>query len=292
MAHSMTGFGAARRTAGTTEVLVEIRSVNSKSCDVKTRLPRDLVHLDPRVQSALRARIQRGRVDVTIDLADAPDATHQPRVNLPLARGYAAAFSELARALGQPDTPPRPELIWAAPGVLEPPVRELGERLEAALDEAVSAALEDLESMRLTEGQHLVTELTRLTGEFSALIATIAAAVPRSTAQRRARLEARLREITGELAIDPLRLTQEVALLVDRSDVTEELARLDSHLVQLRKLLAHDEPIGRRLEFLLQEIHRETNTVGSKAATADIAHAAVEAKSVLERLKEQVQNVE
>lgn len=287
----MTGFGVARRSAGSAELLVEARSVNSRALDVKLRLPRELSHLEGRVQAAVRARIQRGRVDLALDLADPADAARHPRLNLPLARGYAAALSELSRTLGLPD-PPTLALVWSAPGVVELPSRDLGAELEATLDAAVTAALDGLEAMRRVEGAHLGAELARLLAEFSGAVARVSAEVPRATASRKARLEARLGELLGDAALDPVRLAQEVAVMVDRADITEELARLESHLAQLRALLTQAEPIGRRLEFLLQEVHRETNTIGSKAATAEISHAVVDAKSVLERLKEQAQNVE
>lgn len=287
----MTGFGVARRSAGSAELVVEVRSVNSRALDVKLRLPRELAHLEGRIHGLIRARIQRGRVDLALELADPADSARHPRLNLPLARGYAAAVAELSHVLGVPE-PPTLALVWSAPGVVEIPARDLGPQLETTLDAAVAAALDGLEAMRRVEGAHLSVELGRLLAEFTAAVDRVSAEVPRATASRRARLEARLAELLGDVALDPLRLAQEVAVMVDRADITEELARLESHLAQLRVLLTQAEPIGRRLEFLLQEVHRETNTIGSKAATAEISHAVVEAKSVLERLKEQAQNVE
>jgi uncharacterized protein (TIGR00255 family) len=291
MPSSMTGFGVARRSVGSAELVVEARSVNSRALDIKIRLPRELGHLEGRIQAAVRARIQRGRVDLSLDLADPADAARQPRVNLPLARGYAAALGELSRTLGLADAPTL-ALVWSAPGVVEVPTRDLGATLEVTLDAAVSAALDGLEAMRRVEGAHLALELGRLLAEFAGAVDRVAAEVPRASASRKSRLESRLAELLGDIALDPVRLAQEVAVMVDRADVTEELARLDSHLAQLRALLTQAEPIGRRLEFLLQEVHRETNTIGSKAATAEISHAVVDAKSVLERLKEQAQNLE
>ena len=287
MPSSMTGFGVARRSVGSAELVVEARSVNSRALDIKIRLPRELGHLEGRIQAAVRARIQRGRVDLSLDLADPADAARQPRVNLPLARGYAAALGELSRTLGLADAPTL-ALVWSAPGVVEVPTRDLGATLEVTLDAAVSAALDGLEAMRRVEGAHLALELGRLLAEFAGAVDRVAAEVPRASASRKSRLA----ELLGDIALDPVRLAQEVAVMVDRADVTEELARLDSHLAQLRALLTQAEPIGRRLEFLLQEVHRETNTIGSKAATAEISHAVVDAKSVLERLKEQAQNLE
>lgn len=291
MTRSMTGFGAARGSADGIELSVEIRSVNSKTCDVKIRLPRDLAHLEPRIQAAIRARIHRGRIDVGVDLADTPDAARQPRINLALARGYLAALRELQQTFALPDTLPV-ELLWQAPGVIEPPERVVSPALESAVDSVVQAALDGLEIMRGAEGAHLARELGRLTAELGGHFARIQGEVPRAAADRRARLHARLHELLGDAALDPVRLAQEVALMVDRADITEELARLEAHLAQIQALLHATDPSGRRLEFLLQEVHRETNTIGSKAATADIAHQVVDAKSVLERLKEQVQNVE
>jgi len=292
MVRSMTGFGTGQSRAGQAQIVAEARSVNSKSCDIKTRLPRELGHLEPRVQNAARSRISRGRVDITVELTDAPDAVRRPRLNLPLARGYAAALDELAAALGVGGAASRLDLVWTAPGVLEHPPRDTGGDLDAAVESAVGVALSGLESMRTIEGAQLSTELFRLHRGLREILVEVAAEIPRANTQRKARFSARLAELSGEIAADPLRVAQEIAILLERGDVTEELARLDSHLAQFEALLSTAEPIGRRLEFLLQEMQRETNTLGSKSSIAALSHRVVDAKSVLDRLREQALNVE
>lgn len=288
----MTGFGTGRASDGERVLVVEVRSVNSKSCDVRTRLPRELTALEPRVGAALRHRISRGRLDVSIDLAHAPESTLEPKIDLPLAKGYLRALERLKDELGLSSSITL-EMILSAPGVIAAPDAAADlDRNGELVDRALALALEQLDAMRGKEGAALSAELLRIRGEITACLTQIRAEVPVSIAQRRARLEGRLSELLEGQSVEPLRVAQEIALLVDRSDVTEELARLESHLVQFGELLHSGEPVGRKLDFLLQEMHREANTLGAKSSSARISHLVVELKSALERLREQVQNVE
>jgi uncharacterized protein (TIGR00255 family) len=290
---SMTGFGAGRAQAGEETVSVELRSVNGKYCDVRPHLPRDLVALEASVAKTIKGRLARGVVDVTVR-RDAPNGLRglAPRIDVPLATAYARALRELQAQLGLGG-----ELTLSDVAGLEgvvmldesPP--DPGPAAQA-VDAALSAALDALEAMRLNEGEALARDLSARIDAVEQGARAIRALAPQSVEAYRDRLAARVAELSRGTAADPARLAQEVAFFADRVDVTEELTRLSSHLAQMRSVMAADAPAGRRLEFLVQEVNREVNTVGSKSQHAAIAAQVVELKAELERIREQIANVE
>jgi uncharacterized protein (TIGR00255 family) len=289
---SMTGFGAARSVSGERVFSVEVRAVNHRYCDVHVHVPHDLFGIEPRIEARIRGRVERGRVDVSLDVSYAADAVAVPKVDLARARGYREAYALLASELGLTEQVTL-ELIAAAPGVIRAPgVTDDVEKLVGELEPAIDSAMTELIGMRDAEGAALKRELAKRIDLAKRIIGEIEQAVPRANEERRARLELRIAELMGERTIDPARIAQEVALLVDRADITEEIARLASHTAQFEELLAAKEPVGRKLDFMLQEMHREANTIGSKTANAQISHLVVGLKSELERTREQVQNVE
>lgn len=288
----MTGFGTGRASNGERTFVLEARSVNHRYCDVRLHLPRELGGLESRLEGRVRKRVDRGRIDLSVEISIAEGATSKLDVDLVRARAYRDALDRLARELAlSPEVPLA--LVAGAPGVIREPdsardVEALAPTIEAALD----AALDDLNDMREREGRALAEEIQGRLSSARSLVEQVRAHVPRSNADRRARLEQRLQELLGDRALDPVRVAQEVAILADRADVTEELARLTSHLDQLDRLTRAREPVGRKLDFLLQETNREVNTIGSKTTSSEIAHLVVELKAELERTREQVQNVE
>ena len=293
MIRSMTGFGAGRAEQGGEALGVEVRAVNGKFCDVKPRLPRELAALETEVTRIVKSRVQRGVVDVAVRReSGAAGRGTEPRIDLPLAAAYTKVLRDMKASLGLSGEPGVNE-IAALDGVLS-----LGESppdlaaATVALQSALGAALDALEVMRLKEGAALSADVSARIDSAEKSIAAIQQLSPASVEAFRDRLTARVAELSRGLPLEPARLSQEVALFADRVDVAEELTRLGSHLVQLRALLATDAPAGRRLEFLLQEVNREVNTIGSKAQHAGIAGHVVEIKAELERLREQVQNVE
>jgi uncharacterized protein (TIGR00255 family) len=291
MIRSMTGFGSGRGSAGGEELDVEIRSVNHKFCEVKVRLPRELAALEVDAARLVRERLARGGVDVTARRAGGAGAV-APRVDVALAEGYARAFAEVKARLALPGEVTLADVV-AADGVIRLDERALDlEAAREALRAGLGAALDALVAMRAREGEALARDLGGRLDAVEALVARAAALVPQSVEHHRARLADRVQELTRGLALDPARLAQEVALFADRTDVTEEVTRLGSHLAQARGLLSSAEPAGRKLDFLVQEMHREVNTVGSKSQSAEIAALVVAAKAEIERLREQVQNVE
>lgn len=294
MIRSMTGFGAGRARQGDEELAVEVRSVNAKFCEVKPRLPRELSALEVELVRQVKSRLQRGSVEVFVKrLAGAARSSLQPRIDLALAREYAALWQQLARELGQGDAPPSPTELMAAEGVLilEERAADL-EHAREALGRATALALAELEKMREAEGRALAEDLLARAATLRKLAGLIAASAPQVVRAYRDRLQARMLELTEGQGVDAGRIAQEAALFADRSDVAEELSRLASHLDQFEKLVAGDEPAGRRMEFLVQEMGREVNTTGSKSQSAALAATVVELKAELERIREQVANVE
>jgi len=215
-----------------------------------------------------------------------------PRVDVPLAEAYARAFAEVKARLGLEGAVTLADVV-GADGVVRLDERALDlDAAREALRPALAVALDALVAMRMREGEALARDLGGRLDSVDALVQRAEALVPQSVEHHRARLAERVEELSRGIALDPARLAQEVALFADRTDVTEEVTRLRSHLAQARALLAGAEPAGRKLDFLVQEMHREVNTIGSKSQSAEIAAIIVAAKAEIERLREQVQNVE
>jgi uncharacterized protein (TIGR00255 family) len=290
MIRSMTGFGAGHGASGGEEVDVEVRSVNHKFCEVKVRAPRELAALELDAAKTVKDRLARGGVDVSLR-RPLPGAAVAPRVDLALAESYARAFAEVAGRLGLPG--PALSDVIGAEGVVRLEERAVDvESAREALRGALAAALDALVAMRAREGEALGRDLAGRLARVEALVARVAELVPAALVAHEARLRERVEELARGVAVDPARLAQEIAILADRTDVTEEITRLRSHVAQVRALLASAEPAGRKLDFLVQEMHREVNTIGSKSQSAEIAAAVVEMKAEVERMREQVQNVE
>ncbi len=289
---SMTGFGAGRGEAAGEALTVELRSVNGKFCEVKPRLPRELSSLETELVKTVKARLHRGVVDVFVRRETASVRGLLPQVDLALAAAYAKALRELKSELGLEGEPSIRDLAQLQ-GVIS-----LGETaadpaaMGTALQAALLLALQALEEMRKREGEALARDLLARLDTIEKGARSIAALAPRQVEAARERLNARIVELTRGIELDPARLAQEVALIADRTDVAEELTRLASHLEQARGLVSSDLPAGRKLEFLVQEVNREINTIGSKSQHAAIAAQVVDLKAELERVREQIQNVE
>ncbi len=293
----MTGFGRGVAEVGHARATVDVRAVNHRFLDLKLRGA-----LAPALEEAIgtrvRAALERGSVTVSVHLVRGAAGT-ATRIDQGAARTAHQQLSELARMLGMPG--PDLALVLAQPGVVVTTEDEPSDDADTpAVLAALDAALAQLSGMRDVEGAALARELLARIDELAALrtqLERLAAEIPERIQKRlQQRLERLLTDETsdkrGDVALDPNRVAQEVALLAERADVTEELVRLASHLEQARALVTGDAPSGRRLDFLVQEIGRELNTIGSKSAATEISSAIVEAKAVLEKVREQVQNVE
>lgn len=291
MLHSMTGFGAAELKLGPRRLRVELRSVNHRYCELRLNLPPELQALAAPLEAAIRARIQRGRIDVVLSSSLRLEQAGPPVFDHTRAQAYVDALGAMAAQLGLDGR--QVPLTWLAD---QPGVTVAAAEPEPASKEAILGLLEeglsDLLSMRGREGQALAAALLSHLGEVRRLAAELQVRVQGAVQDRADRMRARLGALLGDAALDPARLAQEVALLADRSDVTEELERLESHCVQLEALLKGPGAVGRKLDFLLQELNREANTIGSKCSDATMAHRVVDLKAELERMREQIQNVQ
>jgi len=289
---SMTGFGAGRGESGGETVSVELRAVNAKFCEVKPRLPRELAPLEIDTVKVIKGRVHRGVVDVFVRRESGGARGSTPRADLALAAAYAKTLRELKDSLGLSGDATVQDLA-AMEGVIT--LGEAAPDLEAAaaaLQRALSAGLDALDGMRRREGEALARDLSARLDAIEKGAEELSRLAPLQVNAVRDRLSTRIAELTRGVPLDPNRLAQEVALFADRTDVAEELTRLASHLAQARGLIRSDAPAGRKLEFLVQELNREINTIGSKSQHAGIAAAVVDLKAELERIREQVQNVE
>ena len=288
---SMTGFGRGAHTGAAYRVEVEIRSVNHRYREIVARVPRELPGLEEPVRARVAERIPRGRVDVFVTAQVLP-GTQRLHVDTELARAYHKALDTLKEELGLADQTTL-ALLAGFPGIFTvegaaTDVEACWRDVEPALDEALAA----LTAMRRAEGEALAADLRAAADRFEAQVEVVARRAPQMVAEYRARLAQRVQALAPEVRVDPDRLAAEVVLFAERADISEELVRLRSHLAQFRGAFGVDEPVGRRLDFLLQEMHREVNTIGSKAHDTVIAAAVVEMKTEIERMREQVQNVE
>jgi uncharacterized protein (TIGR00255 family) len=292
MIKSMTGFGRGEWQGDGKKLEVEIKSVNHRYCDISLRLPRKLNPLETQARNFLRQRISRGRIEVFVQIAESALAEQKLEIDLNLAKDYYLGLKALQENLGisgevRLETLAGFRDIFARKET-EPDLEKEWESLRTALE----GALAGLEAMRRDEGRKLKEDFLARLSALERSVREIEEKAPLSLKASRDRLAQRVQELSGGLGIDEARLAQEVAFLAERSDTTEELVRLHSHLKQFREMLNSPEPAGRKLEFLLQEINREANTIGSKANDAGISYGVVEIKSELEKLREQIQNVE
>lgn len=285
---SMTGFGAGEAQLATGTLSVEIRALNHRHQDLRLRLPTHLMEYSAFLEHRARAVLGRGRYDIAVRV----DGEHSGQLRLNTARleSLFQSLQEIAQRL-TPEQPLRLEALLSLPDVLsaqgpDPQVAQ------AALTGAFDQAVIKLEDMRVREGQALFNDLRTRAGALGELRKRVELGSADLVAHHRKKLIARISQLVSDpVVLSQERLEQEVALLADRSDITEELVRLDSHLHQFLELLDKSEPIGRQLDFLLQEVGREVNTIASKSQHAPVSHLVVEMKSEVERLREQVQNV-
>ena len=292
MLKSMTGFGTGRSRAGDEEISVEVRAVNHKHLEVKARLPRELSALESSVLKAVRHRCARGAVDVAVRRSTSTLSGAVPMVDAAMARAWREALRTVARAADIADAPTAAQ-IAGQPGVvrMEEPVTDLA-LAEGALEKALAEALDGLVAARVREGKALEADLSARLERVATLSSEVAELAPRTVETYRARLQERMADLLEGAPVDEARLVQEVALFAERTDVAEEATRLQAHLEAFRGFLAASEPAGRRMDFLVQEMHREVNTTGSKSQSLEVSSRVVELKAELERIREQVQNVE
>ena len=293
MIKSMTGYGRAREMRNSRDNTVEVRAVNNRYLDCTVKMPRLYIFAEDALKQRVQKAVSRGKVDVfvTVD-ASAADVT-QVTVNRELAGQYAAALNELAEVCGPTAYKVTPETLARFPDVLS--VTKADEDLEtvsadlcAVLDQALAAFNE----MRGVEGAKLAEDIGNRLASIEAYTGQVEARSPETVAEYRAKLTARMQEALQSVTIDPQRILTEAAIYADKVAVDEETVRLRSHTAQLRTMLEAMEPMGRKMDFLIQEVNREANTIGSKCGDVTIAQVVVNLKAEVEKMREQVQNVE
>lgn len=293
MIKSMTGTGFARALGENYEVSFRVRSVNSRFLDVSLRLPSVLSDFELPLKQECAARLRRGKLEIQVDFKDMRSAPYRVSIDAGLVNAVLAALESLHE---RPDFDETFDLatLLRMPGavVVEPAEWEEKEFLLGTLRAVLVEALEDLDTMRQAEGAALMEDIERRLRRCEGLVLDIERLAEGAKADIAKRLRERLRELAADVDLDESRLEQEAALLVDRSDVAEEVVRLRSHLSQFLALLNEGEEVGRKMDFLAQEMNRETNTIGSKGRDIGISQAVIELKSELEKIREQVQNIE
>ena len=288
----MTGFGRGEATVDQWKINVELSGVNRKQIDVSVNLPSALVELEGDLRRTVTESISRGRVTVRVNLEHTGNRAAELAFDEELARQYIGAAKTLS-ALGEIETRLTAADLFRAPGLFRLEDSEVdASDLRDTLLEAVGDGLNRLSEMQTQEGEHLRADLIARLNTIEEEARQIAELSPKVPATHRENLMKRLRESGLEVDLDDDRVLKEIGLFADRCDISEELTRIDSHLAQFRTYLENDESVGRPLDFLCQEFNRELNTIGSKANDADIAQGIVRSKTELEKIREQVQNVQ
>jgi len=288
---SMTGHGRGTALFEGRQIAVELSSVNRKQAEIALNLPRALMELEPRVRDEINAHISRGRLTVAVGLHTAPSA-HASAINLPAARAYRDQLESLRKTLKLSGEITLDQVL-RGPGVVESENVEIPkETAWPALQKALQAALDQFVQMRKREGRALAADLKKRVLALQKNVKQIDLLAPQVVEHHRRALLDRAAKAGLEISTSDERLLKEIVIFTDRSDISEELTRLRSHLDQFTGHLTKDEPVGRTLDFLLQELFRETNTIGNKANFLAISHIIVGMKTELEKLREQVQNIE
>ncbi len=292
MANSMTGYGKAEEIIKEKKLIVEIRSLNHRYCDISLKIPKRLFPLENQIKKFLLKRISRGRLEVNIQSEITDNAAAETlEINLPLARKYYALLTILKNNLNL-ESDVDVSFLGSLKDVIAFKKPENEPEIWEELEIPLSRALNSLEDMKKSEGKTLTDDIATRINNVRGLLESIKHRSPRVIAEYRDKLAQRIKEISGTFTLDESRIMQEVAYLAEKSDITEEIIRTTSHLDQSEALLGKDGPIGRKFDFLLQEINREINTIGSKAGDGEISQRVVDAKSETERIREQVQNIE
>lgn len=293
MIKSMTGFASAETAAGEITVSVDIRSYNSRHLDVFLRLPSGYAALEENIKTLIAERNARGRMEVKVQVKDQSEGAAAFEIDRTRVAAVKSALTELKNEFGIQDDISL-ELLMSIGGIIKPveSVADI-EALWPVFKECLIRALDDLDTMRKKEGDFIAGDLLQRLDYIEACISEIEKNSEGLLDQYQQRLSERISALTREtVEIDPGRLAQEAAFLADRSDISEEIVRAKSHVAHFRHIMDSEEPGGRKLNFLLQELHREFNTIGSKIGQADTSHRVVDVKSELEKIREQIQNVE
>jgi len=289
----MTAFGSGAFQRGKYRYVAEIRSVNHRHRDILIRLPRNYQSFEDGVRAAVSSRIRRGRIEASFQIERSSEVPpYELELNLPLADAYLRIFRQLAEHAGLEQEMRLESLLQMKDVMILKSEAEDAEETRQGLYKALDIALDALDEMRDKEGDAILKDFMGRLDRMEEWVGSVQRRAPELTEACRQRLTEKVSALLNGVEVDSTRLAQEVAFLAERSDITEEIVRIRSHLKQFRDYMALDDAVGRRLDFLIQEIHREANTLGVKAADTAISQIVVEMKAELEKLREQVQNVE
>lgn len=298
MVQSMTGYGRGAVVEKDFSFSIEIKTVNHRYTELNLRLPRFLNPVENRIRKLLLAKIQRGHVDVFINASYTGTEGRKVTIDKGLAKAYHDSLEELTSLLQIPTETGQQELFFIAdrPDVLVPAEADIDlDSLWPGMESAVNEALDHLVAMRRTEGENISRDVAARIGRIESQLETLQQRAPETVKAYRERLTRQLKELLADAGTGPLdesRIIQETAIYADRVNVTEEMVRLHSHLDQFRRLLAEEKPVGRRMDFLVQEMNREANTIASKAGDAQMIQTIVDMKSEIEKVREQIQNIQ
>ena len=292
MVKSMTGYGRAEDTLNGCTITVELRSVNNRYLDCNVRMPRLYLFAEETIKSRVQNTISRGKVDVFVTLDSTGGEQVQVSVNQPLADGYYAALTQLAERYGLSKDISVSLLSRFLDVLLAEKAEEDVEQRAQDICSVLDRALADFDQMRTREGARLETDVLSRAARIEELVGKVEERSPQTVAEYRAKLEARMNEVLSNTQLDPARILTEAAIFADKVAVDEETVRLRSHIGQLRHMLEQGGATGRKLDFLIQEFNREANTIGSKCSDIDIARHVVDIKAEIEKIREQVQNIE
>ncbi|OCN02375.1 MULTISPECIES: YicC/YloC family endoribonuclease [Eubacteriales] len=292
MIKSMTGFGRSEKIVGGRDIAVEIRSVNHRYFDYSSRISRGYGFLDAKLKSFLQDRVARGKLDLYVSVETLESADAEVLVNHSLASGYIAALRDLQKRYGLRDDLSVMTVARYADLFTVHQAPEDEEEIWTAVRGVAEEAFQSFSAMRQTEGSHLKDDFLKRTKTILELVGQVEERSPKTVTEYREKLLQRLHEMLTDVNIDEQRILTEAAVFADKVSVAEETVRLRSHISQFHSMLETGEAIGRKLDFLVQEMNREANTIGSKCVDAEIAHLVVDMKAEIEKIREQVQNVE
>jgi uncharacterized protein (TIGR00255 family) len=295
MARSMTGFGKGQCVCADRKCSVEIKSVNSKYCDMQIRLPRILNGIENRIRNLISSQLQRGKIDVYISYDDYRDDYKEVIVDSALVKAYKSALSQIAETLGNDEKVYATTISKFSDVLKVQTYQPDDEELWGFVQEAIAQAIDSINTMRETEGATLVNNILEKSNDLKSLHSKVCERAPFVVAEFAERLSKRIADLAGDLAdkkIDETRLATEVTFFADKCSIDEETVRLQSHIEQLESTLKENGAIGKKLDFLIQEINREINTIGSKANDLTITRIVVDMKTQMENVREQIQNME
>lgn len=293
MLRSMTGYGRGESISGDRNIIAEVKSVNNRYRDILVRLPRTLQPLEDEIRSQVASKMKRGRFEVNLQIEKKEGQSEVAlQLDMDLARSYYRILTTVSEELGLQKAIGPQEICQMKEVISYKPEEMDLERIRDNLKDALDTALENCDAMRLKEGSALEVELQQRLDRIRGALDVIQEKAPLVLEDWSKRVREKLQQMAQGVEVDENRLAQEMVYFADRSDITEEIVRTRSHLAQFRNSMNGDEPVGRKLEFLVQELHREINTISSKASDATISATAVEIKVELEKMREQVQNVE